>query len=101
MDAVCKSTFQQYDTNGDGVITLEEFTERLATSLRLAEAVNGIYGGKREHGAITVDVKVRAKQTAMHCFDVAGVTFGGSLTLPLFTKWFYATPIGDTEVSPI
>ena len=59
MDAVCRSTFKEYDADGDGAITLAEFTEKLARSLRMAEAVAEIYGSAAdlEEGAVKVDVR--------------------------------------------
>ena len=101
MDAVCRSTFAQYDADGDGVITLGEFTEKLARSLRMAEAVAEIYGGAVdvEAGAVRVDVKTRAKRTALKCFEIAGVERDGALTLPLFAAWFYSQSAEDE--SPI
>jgi Ca2+-binding EF-hand superfamily protein len=84
-EAEVHGLFYHYDTNGDGLIDIDEFTTYL-TSVFKAMA------HKPEFQAHDVSPEEMAEATAKQCFDDADKNHDGTLTFDEFRAWYMTSP---------
>ena len=102
-EKVCRATFNVYDTDGNGQISLREFAAQLKRALRMARAIAAISaieknGAPSGAGAYTdAQISSMAGAMAAKCFKEADIDHSGAIDYDEFRRWFLNRTKGSAE----